>query len=167
MPEHITDPRVAIIIALLFSRIKNATYRLPLIGIPANLAGTLLHELAHFLTALLLNARPSGFSLIPKRNGEGWTLGSVTVTNLRWYNAAPVALAPLVLLYAAYGIGTWSQLYFAGNGIAYDLGLLLCMVVLTENAIPSSVDLEMAISNPLSLFIFGFALFEISTRFIP
>ena len=66
-------------------------------------AGTLCHELAHFSVGLLTNAEPIGLSVIPKRikkpgKGHNWELGSVTFANLRWYNAAPSALAPLLVL---------------------------------------------------------------------
>ena len=61
-------------------------------------AGTLCHELAHFSVGLLLGAEPTGFSIIPRRQGRTWELGSVTFANLRWYNAAPAALAPFLVL---------------------------------------------------------------------
>jgi hypothetical protein len=62
------------------------------------LAGTICHELAHFCAGLLTLARPSSFSVIPRRTGREWTLGSVEFANLRWYNAAPTALAPFLIL---------------------------------------------------------------------
>ena len=60
--------------------------------------GTLCHELAHFGAGLLTNAEPTNISLFPRRKGKVWELGSVTFANLRWYNAAPAALAPLLVL---------------------------------------------------------------------
>lgn len=70
------------------------------------LAGTALHELMHFLVGVLLRARPVSFSLIPKRNETGWTLGSVAFEALGLWNAAPVALAPLLLMpLAVLGVG--------------------------------------------------------------
>lgn len=62
------------------------------------LAGTICHELAHFLAGLATGARPTSFTVIPKRNGKNWRLGAVTLSRLTWYNAAPSALAPLLLL---------------------------------------------------------------------
>eukprot|EP01034_Spumella_vulgaris_P029165 gene29165-36167_t len=56
------------------------------------LAGTICHELAHFCIGLLTGARPAGFSVVPRRVGRNWQLGSVSLTRVRWYNAAPVAL---------------------------------------------------------------------------
>jgi hypothetical protein len=56
------------------------------------LPGTFLHELAHYLTAAAMGGSPGNFSLLPSGN----TLGSVTF-HPNWYNAASVALAPLLL----------------------------------------------------------------------
>jgi hypothetical protein len=41
---------------------------------------------------------PTNISLFPRRKGKVWELGSVTFSNLRWYNAAPAALAPFLIL---------------------------------------------------------------------
>lgn len=62
------------------------------------LAGTICHELAHFCIGLLTMAKPKSFSVMPRRAGREWTLGSVEFANLRWYNAAPTALAPFLIL---------------------------------------------------------------------
>ena len=79
-------------------------------------AGTLCHELAHFSIGLLTNAEPVGMSVLPRRikrkkgsppGGHNWELGSVTFANLRWYNAAPAALAPLLVLLVPVGVAWW------------------------------------------------------------
>ena len=75
-------------------------------------AGTLCHELAHFSVGLLTNAEPVGLSVLPRRikrpgKGHNWELGSVTFANLRWYNAAPSALAPLVVLGLPFAVAWW------------------------------------------------------------
>ena len=44
------------------------------------LAGTICHELAHFVAAKLTGARPAAFTVIPRRVGQGWELGSVRLT---------------------------------------------------------------------------------------
>lgn len=62
------------------------------------LAGTICHELAHFFAGWLTGARPQSFSVIPRRAGNSWQLGSVALGNIRWYNAAPAALAPFLIL---------------------------------------------------------------------
>jgi hypothetical protein len=62
------------------------------------LAGTICHELAHYCVGLITLARPTSFTVIPRRTRREWTLGSVEFANLRWYNAAPTALAPFLIL---------------------------------------------------------------------
>jgi hypothetical protein len=62
------------------------------------LAGTICHELAHFLVGLITGARPGSLTVVPKRTAGGWQLGAVTLARVRWYNAAPAALAPLLVL---------------------------------------------------------------------
>lgn len=63
------------------------------------LSGTILHELAHFFAGALTNARPGHFSVFPRwTSGNHWVLGSVSFTNIRWYNAVFVGLAPVLIL---------------------------------------------------------------------
>ena len=59
--------------------------------------GVFLHELLHFLIGLITNAKPSSFSIIPNRIQAG----SVSFSNITWYNAIPTALAPLLGLVIA------------------------------------------------------------------
>jgi hypothetical protein len=71
------------------------------------LAGTICHELAHFCIGLLTLARPRSFSVVPRRNGREWRLGAVEFANLRWYNAAPTALAPMLILAIPLAVAMW------------------------------------------------------------
>jgi hypothetical protein len=71
------------------------------------LAGTICHELAHYCAGLVTMAKPISFSVIPRRTGREWTLGSVEFANLRWYNAAPTALAPFLVLAIPLGVAAW------------------------------------------------------------
>jgi hypothetical protein len=71
------------------------------------LAGTICHELAHFCVGLLTLARPRSFSVVPRRSGNEWRLGAVAFANLRWYNAAPTALAPLLILAIPLAVAAW------------------------------------------------------------
>jgi hypothetical protein len=70
-------------------------------------AGTLCHELAHFSVGLLTGAAPTGLTIIPRRTGRSWELGSVTFASLRWYNAAPAALAPFLVLLLPFVVAAW------------------------------------------------------------
>jgi hypothetical protein len=68
------------------------------------LPGTAVHELAHFVVAFVLGARPSFPSLVPTRTERGWRLGEVRFRpgHLRamFVGLAPVLLAPLALWWA-------------------------------------------------------------------
>lgn len=108
-----------------------------------NLTGVILHETAHLLVGLLLRAEPTGFSVIPRREGNRWRLGSVSFRRVNSLNAVPVALAPLGLVAVAY----WFSLnWFRWYAPTFPLTLALYAVVfiLTYNALPSSQDLRVA-----------------------
>ena len=80
------------------------------------LPGTLVHELLHFIVGLILNAKPTSFSVWPRKRGTStWTMGAVGFANLRWYNAVAVGLAPLLAPIAA--------LWFAPSGASWSLQL--------------------------------------------
>mgnify|MGYP000483435362 CR=1 FL=1 len=69
--------------------------------------GTVSHELAHFVAGLVTGARPASFTVIPRRVGQHWELGSVMLTRVRWYNAAPAALAPLLVILLPLAVAWW------------------------------------------------------------
>lgn len=76
------------------------------------LAGTVCHELAHLIVGAITGAKPVSLSLIPRkiRSEQGatqWRLGSVSFTRLRWYNAAPAALAPFLVLAVPLAVAVW------------------------------------------------------------
>ncbi|NNG23215.1 hypothetical protein [Telluria aromaticivorans] len=111
-------------------------------------AGTLCHELAHFSAGLLTNAEPVGLSVIPRRikragKGHNWELGSVTFANLRWYNAAPAALAPLLVLGLPFAVAWWRT----RQGWVFEPVDLLLAVLLAPQFLsfwPSPVDWRLA-----------------------
>lgn len=111
-------------------------------------AGTLCHELAHFSAGLLTNAEPIGLSVVPRRiprpgKGHQWELGSVTFANLRWYNAAPAALAPLLVLLLPFFVGWWrtrGQWAFEPP----DLALMFLLAPQFLSFWPSPVDWRLA-----------------------
>ncbi|MBZ2207504.1 hypothetical protein [Massilia soli] len=69
--------------------------------------GTVSHELAHFVVGLVTGARPASFTVIPRRAGTHWELGSVMLTRVRWYNAGPAALAPLLVILLPIAVANW------------------------------------------------------------
>lgn len=72
------------------------------------LPATVLHELSHYLVALISGGRPTSFSIIPRSQSieisggtrKVWTLGSVGF-HPNMVSAVPTALAPLLYLPAA------------------------------------------------------------------
>ena len=105
--------------------------------------GTLCHELAHFSVGLLTNAEPTGLTIVPRRTKHHWELGSVTFANLRWYNAAPSALAPLLVVLVPLGVAWWRT----RDGLAFaplDLALTLLLAPQFLSFWPSPVDWRLA-----------------------
>jgi hypothetical protein len=119
--------------------------------------GTLCHELAHFSVGLLLGAEPTGFSIIPRRQGRTWELGSVTFANLRWYNAAPAALAPFLVLLVPLAVAWWRTRGAWRFGPA-DLLLTLLLAPQFLSFWPSPVDWRLAVRSwPWIVIIIGAA----------
>lgn len=108
-----------------------------------NLAGVILHELAHLLVGTVLGAGPRGMTLVPRRDGSGWRLGSVSFSRITALNAVPVALAPLGLAGVAYLIARYWSAWFRGS-LATTLTLYAACFVLLYNALPSRQDLRVA-----------------------
>jgi len=105
---------------------------------------TLFHELAHFLAAALLGARPSRLSLVPRRlPADRMEMGAVTF-EAHWSTAGLVALAPLVAGLATMAL-SW-QLALEGDSAAYGAWFALGTVA----GRPSVVDWALAVRYPLS-----------------
>jgi hypothetical protein len=108
-----------------------------------NLTGVILHEVAHLLVGLLLRAHPTGISLLPTRDGNGWRLGRVGFRRITALNAVPVSLAPLGLVGVAYWVACrWFSWY--APSLPAMLALYGCVFVLLYNALPSRQDLRVA-----------------------
>jgi len=120
----------------------------------SNLPMTIMHELSHFMMALLLGGRPTGFSLWPRREGNRWRLGSVTA-RLTLISAVPTALAPLVWLLI--GLVILNEKETLSHGSLHLLAAVYLAVYLCVSAsIPSWQDIKVALTHPLSLFIWIF-----------
>jgi hypothetical protein len=129
-------------LAFLFWMLSNAHPGFFLLTAP----GTLCHELAHFGVGLLTNAEPTGINMIPRRRGRVWELGSVTFANLRWYNAAPAALAPLLVLLVPLAVAAWRT----GPGWRFgplDLALAPLLAPQFLSFWPSPVDWRLAMRS--------------------
>lgn len=118
------------------------------------LAGTICHELAHFVAGVVTGARPSAFTVIPRRVGYGWELGSVRLARVRWYNAAPTALAPLLVLLLPLAVAWWRTRY----GLQFmwlDVALAFAVAPQFLAFWPSPVDWKIALRSWPYLLIAG------------
>jgi hypothetical protein len=108
-----------------------------------NLTGVVLHEAAHLLVGILFRARPSGFSLFPRRHGNSWRLGSVSFARITPLNAVPVALAPIGLTGLAYWTArNWFRWHEPTLGAT--LAVYATLYFLLYNSVPSRQDLRIA-----------------------
>ncbi len=121
------------------------------------LPGTFCHELCHWTAGHLLNGRPVRFTVLPRREGRGWVLGAVAFSNLRWYNAFFIGLAPLVLLPAAYGLLLWRLDGHPALGWP-EAALVFLLANLVFGAIPSGQDLRIAARSPVGWLLLAGAL---------
>lgn len=110
------------------------------------LTGTICHELGHLIIGAITGAKPASFSVIPRRDGAGggWTLGTVGFTNLRWYNAAPAALAPFLILVVPLFVAYW-RTYAGLHFELIDLALAVALAPVFLSFWPSRVDWKAAL----------------------
>lgn len=125
---------LTVLVTMAAGRLLGGTWLWPLYAL-LRLPSTLLHELAHFLVGWLLFAKPTRISLWPQHNGTALQFGHVAFSHLRWYNAAPVYLAPLINAYVAYRLLIQTPFSFDG---AWVVGWLAgCLV---QGGMPSGSD---------------------------
>jgi hypothetical protein len=107
--------------------------------------GTIAHELAHYLVAILTGGRPEPISLWPKRSSDGgWVMGSVAF-HANQFNGTLVALAPLYLLPL---FAWWCSLQYAdASPLAAALWGYLTAVTL-YSAWPSAIDWKISFRYP-------------------
>jgi hypothetical protein len=127
------------------------------------LPGTFLHELSHFIVALVTGGRPTGFSIIPHPQPcymsdgtirQRWTLGSVTLTNAGLLSAFPTAMAPLALNLVAWQLYRhWFDRFPADP--PHILALYGAVYLLVSGSVPSGQDLRIACSRPAGIVLYG------------
>jgi len=105
------------------------------------LPGTLAHELAHFVVAFVLGARPSFPSVIPIRTEHGWRLGSVAF-RVGYARALPIGLAPLLLAPLALWWG--KSFLHPASWPLYGLHVWIVAALLTAS-LPSTTDFKLAL----------------------
>jgi hypothetical protein len=109
-------------------------------------AGTICHELAHYCVGLVTGARPTSLTIIPRRAGRNWELGSVTLTRVRWYNAAPAALAPFLIIALPFLVAHWRTV----PGWTFqpaDLAIAFALAPQFLSCWPSPVDWRIALRS--------------------
>lgn len=126
------------------------------------LPGTILHELAHFVVAILTFAAPRRFNLIPKREGNVYVLGSVQCARANLLNAAFVGLAPVLLLFPA--LYFWQNFFDVFYEKEYIKAIALAWVAYTTtaSAMPSSQDIRFAMPSLFFYAIVSILIYSLS-----
>ena len=132
-----------ILLVVILLHLKNATYGSMIMCSLINIPGTILHEFMHFIVGLVFNAHPKNFSIIPKRGNGGYVMGSVSFANIKFYNAVPAALAPVLLLPVGFYANRYLLPLIQPNFVNYVLYVLLQTIII-ENAMPSATDFKVA-----------------------
>ena len=120
------------------------------------LPGTILHELSHLLVAAVTGGRPTGFSIVPRRDRTPgrWILGSVTISRPGPVSALPSGLAPLSLnLVACYLYLGWRHWFPAD--LPHTLLEYGAIYLFAYSSIPSGEDLRVAFSSPLGVVLYA------------
>jgi hypothetical protein len=139
-----------VLIGLVHRRIaRNGAFFL----VVSNLPITVMHELAHYMSALILGGKPVGFSLWPTLNSGRWQLGSVTA-RVTIISAAPTALAPLLWLPVG-GLLLVERTALAGESLPILCCIHVAVYMCVAAAIPSWQDIKVAIMHPLSLMLWS------------
>jgi hypothetical protein len=114
--------------------------------------GTAMHEILHWIVGWATLARPTSISLFPKIDGDRAILGSVWFENIGWWNAVPVALAPL--------LGIPLCIMFVGAMPPIDLsttGAFTAWVAASvlSQSFPSREDWQVAFSQPVGIAMYA------------
>ena len=130
----LTDTKTVLLVAILLSRLMKTD--IAYISKITGFVGIFLHELMHFIVGTITLARPSLVHV-------GSDRGSVTFERFTWYNAAPTAMAPLLLLPLAFYLDKIFFVFFPCD-LLHQIIYLCCMSVIIENSIPSGQDFRVA-----------------------
>lgn len=162
LPEAVCRHQAALLVslayllpsALLALLIRALAARYPIFFF-FQLAGTICHECSHFVAGLMTGARPASFSIVPQRVGRGWQLGAVKLANVRWYNAAPAALAPFAVALIPFVVALW-RTRFGWRFEGLDAGLAFLLAPQFLSWWPSAEDWKIALRSwPYSLLAAG------------
>mgnify|MGYP006891164054 CR=1 FL=1 len=138
----------------LFVRIKCRSFRLCAAFM---FFGVFVHETLHLITGAILGARPVGMSVIPRRGQQGtMELGSVCFSNITWYNALPLAIAPLFGLPLAAAVAYWRTLE-GWTFLWIDPPIWIALASVLISCWPSSTDSRISLQSwPIYLGAVGY-----------
>ncbi|WP_244111956.1 hypothetical protein [Burkholderia diffusa] len=126
--------------SLMISRFSRAGALSAFVCSPATLA----HELLHLVIGYLTFARPVRLTLWPRRTRDGlYVYGAVEFENLRWWNAAPACLAPL-LGFPIAAAGAWWRTQSTSTVGGWDLLVWIALAQLMAGSWPSGTDWRLA-----------------------
>ena len=109
------------------------------------LPGTFVHELLHLIVGVIMNGEPVSFSLWPRKGPRGqWVLGSVGSTNLRWYNALFIGMAPLLAVAAVMLFAPSPNTWTLGST---DFKQWLITAPILAMCTPSAMDFKLALKS--------------------
>lgn len=114
--------------------------------------GTVLHELSHWLVALLTGAKPSSLSVVPVRVERRWRLGSVGIGRVHTLNALPIGCAPLLLAPLAAVALAQALRVDPASGVRWA-GLYVA-VIAAVSCLPSVADWKIVASRPIGLLLY-------------
>jgi hypothetical protein len=115
--QHTVDALLYLLPSVVFAIMIKALSGRLIVFTFLTLAGTLCHEIAHYVIGFLTNARPTSINIIPKRiDRHHYQMGAVTFSNLRWYNAVFTALAPIIILAIPLFYAEWHVNHSSGFG---------------------------------------------------
>lgn len=147
---------VSVALWVLMLKARSSLTVLILVTLPA----TLVHELAHWLVAFLLGARPSFPSVVPRKEDNGsWSLGSVKFRP-GMLTAGVVALAPLLLLAP---LAIWGLWFLAPGSVGTELARGLVFGFVAWGSIPSSTDWEISLRYPVGTTVALLALASVAS----
>lgn len=115
--------------------------------------GCAVHEFLHWGCGFLLGAKPIKGTVLPKKVEGGWILGSVTFSNIRWYNGFLTSLAPLLIfaIFATLVPKDWLSKPIT----EVNLMMWLAMGLLLPAGIPSKQDIRVAFKSAWLLLAAG------------
>lgn len=144
-------------VVFIYSLILRANHHSLFSAWVANLLGVFFHELSHAIIGYLLGAKPKKFIVAPQRitiQGKSYyNLGRVEFDNIRWFNALPTALAPLILLPIAYYIeDNFLMIVINYNSLIILVIYIYIQVTVIINSIPSIIDFMTIYQYKIGLF---------------